>query len=62
MANKKSVSIKARVTIKLFQLVDDSMYCHGFSNMSEYIRMALINQIAKDTGKSVSEITKMVQS
>lgn len=62
MTSKKNVSVKARVTTKLFQLADDSMCSYGFINMSEYIRMALINQIAKDTGKSVSEITKLVQS
>lgn len=62
MASKKSVSIKARIAVKLFHLIDNAMLDNGFINMSEYMRIALIEKLARDTGKTVAEITKAVQS
>ena len=56
--NKKDAVLRARVPKHIASLVHEASSTHGFFTMTDYIRMAILEKLAKDTDKTIEELVK----
>jgi hypothetical protein len=55
---KKDATLRARVPKHIAAMVSQKSLDSGFFNMTDYIRLAVLEKLAKDTNKTIEEIVK----
>lgn len=58
MTLKKDAVLRARVPKHIASMVNEATKQHGLFNMTDYIRMAILEKLAKDNNKTIEEIVK----
>ena len=55
---KKDATVRARVPKHIADSCLESALALGFFNVADYVRLALVEKLARDTGKSYQDILK----
>ncbi|MEN9755859.1 MAG: hypothetical protein RL755_46 [Pseudomonadota bacterium] len=53
--NKDAV-LRARVPAKIFDKVNEEAKKQGVLNLSDYVRVAVFEKLARDSGKSITDL------